>query len=348
MPKIVVRYIIPTGTLSFYHWAPVEGTDILVRETVEYRATLWSNRTCLGNEDDDFERTISVYMDKVFVDVEIFDVPEAVVRFIYDERDRFRGKNYGVQPEDENYDCLNNAYLKLDVTALKAAFAITNRLLSYARNYKSHHWLSERELDEKNISSRNNEFNAKVSSDDFDWVRWGAHNQMYGILKFPSQTMLIKKEEWDKVKEYVKADSKPNLTFELLANTRVLQNGGYRRSAIIEALSALEIAVYEFSKAPKLEQLLTTNLANRIDANSLNQQVKHLGFSGTIRYLVPVLFSAEVLPREVLDKCYQAIQVRNNVVHNGQRDVKVKQSDDLIAGVSRLCKVLIEYTKGEV
>ena len=53
----------------------------------------------------------------------------------------------------------------------------------------------------------------------------------------------------------------------------------HTRSALTEAITALEVAVHEFARR---NMTLGTVLATRIATESLEAQVKHIGFSGTI------------------------------------------------------------------
>lgn len=156
----------------------------------------------------------------------------------------------------------------------------------------------------------------------------------------------IHQEDWVSITNYVQSKHRPKLTLELLANSRNLFDNGNFRSAVIEAVTALEVAVSNFGKNPNIEFLDKFVQTKRIDAKNLKGQIEHMGFSGSIRYLIPLLISKEDLPQATLDKCFQAIEVRNNVVHNkkGQRNVKRDLTQEIINEVSSCCKVLDRYT----
>lgn len=109
-------------------------------------------------------------------------------------------------------------------------------------------------------------------------------------------------------------------------------------------MTALEVAVANFSKSPKMEGLKISEQEYRIDTQNIGNQVEHLGFSGSLRYLIPMLFTHDELGDEVLKKCYQAIDLRNNVVHKGQRDIERNLLNEIISAVHHCCKVLDNYT----
>jgi hypothetical protein len=117
------------------------------------------------------------------------------------------------------------------------------------------------------------------------------------------------------------------------------------RSSVIEAVTALEVSVSKFGSNVNVEMLSTSAHKDRIDIGNIGNQIQHLGFSGSIRYLIPLLISEDVLPLEVLSKCYKALEVRNNVVHQGQRGVSSDLVREILSGVSFCCRVLDAYTK---
>ena len=51
----------------------------------------------------------------------------------------------------------------------------------------------------------------------------------------------------------------------------------------------------------------------------LDKQIEHMGLSGTVSYLLPLLLPDSVLAADVLSGCRDALTARQNIVHNGQR-----------------------------
>ncbi len=119
---------------------------------------------------------------------------------------------------------------------------------------------------------------------------------------------------------------------------------GYRRSAITEAVAALEAATSRFSESPRLEGLRETELDNRIDSPRLRTQVENMGFSGTWRYLIPLLFSAKVLSDDLLNQCRQAIEIRGDVVHRRRRDVEEAKLWSLLDAIRKTYTILARFT----
>jgi len=154
------------------------------------------------------------------------------------------------------------------------------------------------------VSSMNNEFDAKVRSEDYEWIRWCPPKVDCLTFYGSSEKISISQDEWKLVQEFIESDARPNLISELLANAELLIDKEYRRSAIIEAVAALEIAVSNFGQNAKLDNLLTPEIVSRFDVANLSHQIKHIGFSGTVRFLVPFLFPPKILSGEILKHCH--------------------------------------------
>ncbi len=354
---LTIRHIIPTSEgrfdpyVTFNRWLPSGEKDALIRTRDNFTARLWIDKSCVESPSPLTEEYISewvnICVNKIYVDVEVQNVPEDLITFIYDERDRPKGEiHHGIKPKDKDYNRLGEAYKELGKEVLKMAIEGYNRFIIFSRNNKGQYWLSERSFDVDRISSSNVEFNSKVRSNSYKWVRWCPPFTDTITVQIPDNEPSIRRDEWEQIKEFVKSNSRSNLVLELLANAQSLLDNNHRRSAIIEVISALEVSVHEFAKSPRTDDLFpNSNIRKRIHVNNLKSQVKHIGLSLTVNYLLPILFPSDILPIKVLNQCQKAIDLRNNIVHNGSRDVKEALVRPLIYAVIKTCKILIKYTE---
>jgi hypothetical protein len=194
------------------------------------------------------------------------------------------------------------------------------------------------------LNSLNVGFQAKSKINDKEWFRWcPPSTDRFNVVLDDGETS-INNDDWSHISQYLQNRNRPNLIFELLANSRYLFSCGHMRSSVIEAVSALEVSLSSFGSNKNVELLSSVIQTDRIDFKSIEKQIKHMGLSGSIKYLIPLLFDKKILPSEVLDKCYKALDVRNNVVHQGQRDVTSQQVIEILDGVSTCCRVLDAYT----
>ncbi len=112
---------------------------------------------------------------------------------------------------------------------------------------------------------------------------------------------------------------------------------------MIEAVSALEVAILEFSKNPNYLRFMDSETIERIAQKSLASQVQNLGLRGTIRFLFPIIFKSDIMPGNVLIDCQRAVDIRNNVVHNGQRRVDSNEIWRILRSIKRMCLLLEDY-----
>jgi hypothetical protein len=91
---------------------------------------------------------------------------------------------------------------------------------------------------------------------------------------------------------------------------------------------------------------LLTNLG-RIDTENLKNQINHLGFSGSMKYLIPIIFNETIFPTDLLTQCHKAIGARNNIVHQGQRDIEESRAREHVLALKKASETLRKHTKHE-
>ncbi|MCP4367149.1 MAG: hypothetical protein GY797_03390 [Deltaproteobacteria bacterium] len=336
-------------SIVFSQWIPDNESDILIKQYEGVTVSISFDIKCVSSLGDVTKEEISCsntnYISKLYAVADLGKIDNELTSFIFDERDSATGKHHGILPEDKRYEYFNNEYKCLGETVIKAVNDTCNRLIEYARNNKRQYWLTALNKDNNNLLNRNNSWRAKASINDGDKFRWvppGTNVILFeSMIPFESS---IKKSEWNDVKLYLGSTCRSPLVFELISNARYLLGEGHRRSAVLEIVSALEVATTTFFKSPNVTVLNTQEYASRIDLNNLGNQSSHLGFSGSIRYLVPLLFSRDYISDATLEKCYQAIDVRNNVVHKGQRSVGKELAREIINACDVCCTALDQYT----
>lgn len=352
---ILVRLEIPftlySPLLVFHRWLPLNDDEALILDQNDIRVRLWFDLNCSMLKEADFvdiEKHANVVVMRVHVDVEMREIPDELAEFIYEERERYAS---GPKADpDDRYKRLSKLYLDMGQRVLQSAIGAYNRLVTYARITKGQYWLEERTVDFDRMASDFAEFRAKVKIGSREWIRWHPTSEVIVHVRAVNAEDLaryISKADWPQAKEFLKGRSRPDLVLELLANSEALADVGYRRSAIIEAVAALEVATSRFSESPKLEAVMSAEFLNRIDARSLKSQVEHMGFSATIRFLLPLLFREEVLSSELIAQCQRAIEIRGNVVHQGQRDVDADDLLPLLKAIRETCVILARFTNDQ-
>jgi len=272
----------------------------------------------------------------VKVEVTISELDEEFVRFVIDA---------STLPSPEGFP-LSDPYRELGAEVYDLTMTTLNRLITFLRVEKRQYWLQELEVDAKRMASAFVQFGAIWSADRINWHLWRPTSHEFMSIVLPDQSTWITREDWSKATDHVRSGRSSNFVADLLSTARANAWSGNRRSALVEAVTALEVAISEFAQSPDSEKAFGKLLSERMGVSSLKSQVSHMGNSGTIRYLFPVILPESAISTESLRTCGRAIDERNNVVHNGQRDVSEKKLHNYITAIEHLCLFLIGCTQG--
>lgn len=279
----------------------------------------------------------NVLAHRVFADAVVRDVPDDLLEYMA-QRDFTRFPTPEEQSLQEQYDDVAERLLFLVLQTL-------NRLLSYVHSRKGQYWLSEYPIDSGHMSGYYVKFEAKAKSGNGPWFRFGPSNVDSRTIELLSEERYVRHDEWDEIRAFVGGVARTPLARTLLAGAEALAANGQSRSALTEAVTSLEVALYAFARHPNAERAFGSILAQRINASSLQHQVEHRGLTGSISYLLPVILPESTLPKQVIQGCQLAIAQRQNVVHQGQRDVQVGTLRISLAAIRSMCDLLESLTK---
>jgi hypothetical protein len=329
------RFEDKTNSLQFAHFLPEAWEQFMAIPGEGMSLTFWFDRTCLAllQEQEEIDRLdlskcANVRTEAVMADVKVETASSRLIEHVRN----------GSPPDIDEEVSQEYARIAKDVYT----FTVTkfNRLIAYARNVKGQFWLEEHQLDADNYHSAYLSFDTKVRIDD-KWCSWRPTGMsvIRDVFNFtPGRYLTL--DDWLSAGDFVRSKTKTPLVGQLLAGAEMLEDEEHRRAALTEATTALEVAVYEFAASPDADQAFGKRFAKRLGVNTLGNQVDRFGLRGTVRYLLPLLFSEEQLPTEVLKGCQAAIDDRQNVVHNGQRDVGAAKLGLYLRSIRRLCDIL--------
>ena len=334
--------------MVFSRWLPMtEEHFITIQEggmKITFRFDLAG--TLLVNNAADrvvLDRVSNVMANRIMADLIVTDLSQQLVEYTLTAACRVSA---GQQPPD---DTSNLAQECRSLACRVLSFSLThfNRLVSYVYSVNGQFWLDEYPLDLENVASYFKRFGVKVKRPDeeSEWQRcyvpglggvWRATNT--------DSSRYITEEGWSRIRDLMATTRKPPLVRQLLARADWLAESGHRRGAVSEAVSALEVAVHAFGRSPNAEKAFGPILAGRLRLSSLSEQVKHCGLSASVKYLLPTILSEEKLPTDVLQGCQEAVEERQNVMHNGQRDVNPDRTVRYLASIRKLCQILETYS----
>ena len=334
--------------IYFNKWIPNRDNSIVVSDE-NLNLSIWIDEDCVERlSDKDILSWINISVNKIKAEIIFSDISDELVKFIYDERDNSKMIHYGISPENDNekYNELNKTYIELGNKALKLTYDTCNKVISFARNEKGQFHLEQLTYNREMLRSLYIELGAKCKINDGEWFRWSPSPIDKITITMGNDEEYIRYEDWENIKTFIDSSARTSLVNELLSNAMSLVfKYGHRRNAVIEASTALEVALSDFSETPNFEKLGSLTDIGRIKTSNLKNQVNHLGFSGSMSYLIPVIFNEEIFPTDTLNQCQKAIEARNNIVHQGQRDIKDEVAKKHVLALKKACEILKEYTK---
>jgi hypothetical protein len=221
-----------------------------------------------------------------------------------------------------------------------------NTLIAHCRALKGQYWINSLRTDTSNLHSELLRLGARVRVDNSEWVRCACSGG--GIFRgwSPGRQRCISEADWATMRSAVAAGRRPALVGTLLTIAEELEDQRHYRASLIEAVSALEIAVTQFvSKSDSADWFYKDK--ERFGVESIEEHRKHLGFTATVSYLFPMIFTDEQVPTATLMDCREAIAERNNVVHSGQRSVNPEKLERYLKSMRQLCEFLVSKCKKE-
>jgi hypothetical protein len=211
-----------------------------------------------------------------------------------------------------------------------------NRFLSFVKIEKGQYWVP--------LVTVKASGEARAKTHTSDWFRWCPTHVIELTATMPNENdpRFIRPEDWPRAQAFVVSQRRPTLTLELLASAELLAREGSDRAALTEAVTALEVALGSFARAPRAQALWPASMSERLGIETLPKVIERLGLTTSVAVVLPLLLPADVASPDVLSRCREAIRDRQNVVHQGQR--QVKSIGKHLAGLRQLCELLLRYT----
>jgi hypothetical protein len=214
-----------------------------------------------------------------------------------------------------------------------------NTLIAHCRALKGQFWINTLRTDATNLSSELLRLKSRIRVGESEWVICTCSGGGYSRAWSPGRQRCITENDWNSMRAAVATGRRPALVGTLLTIAEELEDQRHFRAALIEAVSALEIAVTQFVSKSNSADWFYQN-PERFGVDSIEQHREHLGFSGTMSYLFPMIFTEEQVPTTTLKDCREAIAERNNVIHSGQRTVSPDKLSRYLKAIRQICDFL--------
>ena len=309
MSRLLVKLQIPIRNTPFifHRWLPIGPENGISYDRANYHLVLWFSLACI-NRTARITEIPYIRAHTIYANVIVDDLNDQFIHYMT-VRDYTRMPTPEEEPLAQRYEEHGREVFSLIRDGL-------NYLLTYVRTEKGQYWLTPYAIDLDDMTSRAVEFRAQACIDNGPWFQWQpsqVSRLISIVLASDHDQRHLTQEDWPHAQEFLTQGRTPNRTRELLAGAEFLAHSGYSRAALTEAVSALEVALDRFSKSPKADTLFQNSLRARLGVEFLSNLVdRHLGLSGSVALLLPLLLPEEELPTDILKHCRDAIEQRNN------------------------------------
>ena len=352
MPRLTVTLKVPFDSESpdqhaaiiFTHWLPIGRDQGLVADYGDIGILLWFDEKCTWwvsqPTADELNRHVNINARYVYVDVQINGLGSDLL-------DYMQRRDFSKLP-DKDDEALQSEYEKIGRMILTSVLHRVNRLIAFARSHKGQYWLSEYKIDFDRLRLYFSAFEGRGQVDNGPLFRFQPAQTDIIKLTDVGKSRYVTESDWPAFRDFVTGANKPQLIGELLAGAEHLLSIGHYRSAITEAVTALEVAIFKFCNDCNANKAFAPKMAKRLGVMSLKSQVEHLGLSATVNYLLPTILPEELLPASVILECQSALGRRQNIVHNGQRSVQETDAKRAVLSIRACCEVLDTLTRAQV
>lgn len=263
------------------------------------------------------------------VQMSIRDQPDDLCEFI----ERWTPELSDQQP------ALNSRYRELGDSIRQRIARYVNRLIAWLRSEKGQYWLELLEWEDEN-GKCNFLRDDKIRVGDGDWIDGISPRIIRHSRPEEFYARFLDVSDWENLSSSVQSRGRTDLVLELLAAAERFLVLGERRVALTEAITAMEIAISEFCRGANATMLFDGQLGPRLGVESLTSLFKQIGKTGILAYVLPIILPPQVLSSELLKKCRDANNARNNLVHSKQHDVRREMAFLWIPAIREFCTIL--------
>ncbi len=324
--------VVGTPALTFHGWLPVN--EPIISEDDGKVIKIWFDLTNTSHKSlNEVKKQQNVLVRSAYVDLTLKNFDENLIEVLKANRKLEESEKKILEPLGQE------VYL--------AVTDKINRLTDWANSVKQQYWLANIPVELGKVYPFNIESDAKaiiLPESENEWFRWNPIRSQGIKVVMTHQDSYITIEDWPKLTEFVNSKRRTNLKFELISRAFTLNGLTLRTNALIDGVTALEISISDFAKSPNLDQIKFEHLLKRINVNSLENALKHLGFSRFVQYLLPLILDEKIIAKMELETINNALVSRNNVVHNGQRELDESKSIKYLVSIKNLIVLLDELS----
>lgn len=348
LETIIVRLLVelPEGIglspFVFHRWLPREN-ECLTHTSNHYQFRIWFDLDCVNSlydiNEDDIPKMVNVLVGKMHVELSIPNISPELSKYIF-----MCGMNL-LQKEKmdlSEFVDLETSYNDLAKQVYIETLDTINTVISIVRNERGQYWNLPIPNEEGNEMSFFVSSKAKVKSSNFPFVPWHPPLGYTIICNMESSERFIHEEDWAMIQEKLSKNQSNTLIKEIIVYAEQLLAEGHIQSALILSVVSLELSLSSFLKNPHLELKVESvkDIRGDLEIQNLKKLHEKLGLRGSIAVLLPLILAEDQFPPDLIRICREAVEVRGNIVHHGQRKLDSAKIREYIGGIRSAIEIL--------
>jgi len=217
-----------------------------------------------------------------------------------------------------------------------------NRIIDYFRNIMKQASIDQVSMDQQYFQGFLNRCHTFWLNSKGKWQRLRPAIKLHQRIEIIVYKNAVDKNKWLELSDFVSNRRKSKMINILIANSIRYRSEKNGRMAVVEAVTALEAAI---------KHLLPTAIMNAMEVpnvteNELDNFIEKAGLRQTVSLLFKILQNVLGISEEDLEHLTKAIDTRNNIVHNQQREVPIKNAIKYVNTIKTVIEKLEELYVG--
>lgn len=143
----------------------------------------------------------------------------------------------------------------------------------------------------------------------------------------------LSKKNWSELGKRLENKTSVNMIGTMMSNATAHLDNNNCRMAIVESVCALESAIKQY-----IPSMLAEMVTPPIPKSLLDKAVEEMGLRLTAQIIFEHLSKKFSLDPYNCSKCLDAINIRNNIIHNQQRTIPVNEARQYIGAIHQIIK----------
>lgn len=320
------------GDLLFREFLPETEADALRLRLDGYPVTLYlsdrgqqlSNISDVPTNPEELKRHQNLYCSGLTMEIEVEDPDPDVVAALEAREPTEETENFGRE-------------------IFNLAVDVQRGLVDYFRNILKQYWVQPPNPDPRNYQNFLHQCGAVWLDSSGKWRRFNVVQEYTVHATVSISENGATRQTWARVSNFLEQDKPASMLDVLIANSLQHLHEEDGRLAVVEAVTALESAM----KRPLARAIAGLPGAPQISEDLLNKLFEKAGLRTATEVGLTMTRAAAGLKEDDIQKVFDAIEARNNVIHGPQRTVEIESARKYVLAIKHVVEALNQLGRAQ-